>query len=119
MRVFCYNYYCFNDLFQFFSKEISAMSMTKNHIGVLQDRAAAGDREAIATLSDAGLWETVEQHDARAEWEEANQADETDFDEKFSDREIEFDDPFADAEALTSANFGTDEDYGCFGGDEF
>lgn len=96
------------------------MSMTKNHIGNLQDRAAAGDRSAIATLSEVGLWETVEEHDARAAWEAANQADEPDFDENaFPDSNGEFDDPLADAEALASAGFGTDEDYGDFGGDEF
>ena len=95
------------------------MSFIKSHIGNLQDRAAAGDREAIATLSEAGLWETVEEHDARAEWEAANEANEQDFDDlDFPDPDDEFDDSFADAEALASAGFGTDEDYGDFGGGE-
>lgn len=95
------------------------MSMTKSYIGNLQDRAAAGDREAIATLSESGLWETVEEHDARAEWEAANERDEQDFDEdEFPDPDVEFDDPYADGEALAGAGWGTDEDYGDFGGGE-
>jgi hypothetical protein len=35
------------------------------------------------------------------------------------DEPSEPDDSFADGEALASAGWGTDEDYGCYGGDEF
>ena len=45
------------------------MSMTKRYIGDLQEKAAAGDGEAIETLTGTGLWETEEEHDERAAWE--------------------------------------------------
>ena len=107
------------------------MSMTKNYIGDLQDKAGGGDIEAIATLSAVGLWESVEEHLARVEWEAANAGDDSDdnaeettndeWDEEFTgdDDGEPFDDVFADGEALASAGLGTDEDYGCYGGEDF
>ena len=35
------------------------------------------------------------------------------------DFDYEYDDSWMDADALASAGWGTDEDYGCYGGDEW
>lgn len=43
------------------------------------------------------------------QWEEDEDLDDEDFDE-----DQEPDDRFADGDALASAGWGTDEDYGCF-----
>ena len=48
-------------------------------------------------------------------WDDAPINDDEDL--LFPDIEDDYDDPYADAEALASAGFGTDEDYGYYGDD--
>ena len=49
-------------------------------------------------------------------WDDAPINDDEDL--LFPDIEDDYDDPYADAEALASAGFGTDEDYGYYGDDQ-
>lgn len=42
------------------------MSMTKSYISRLQHQAAQGDKDAIRTLTEAGLWNDLEEDEYQA-----------------------------------------------------
>lgn len=111
------------------------MSMTGRYIDELQAQAAGGDASVQEQLRSVGLWQSEEDRDAERErseyWDARQESDDRraeEFEplglEEFWHREDDDSpiDSLDDGEALASAGFGTDEDYGwCgdFGDDNF
>ena len=120
------------------------MGLTKRWISELQEQAAGGDVAVQKRLASVGLWESPEdffERDEQARFRHEEEAITFGHGDSFDDEtgmpldgedagDEDFDalgldefwamDSSADRDALASAGFGTDEDYGCFNeGDDF